>query len=158
MRRGAGIGAIKKQSLAQAKFQEKGGEMAAESLDKLAKQMDTFKEHLATFAAQHAERIRANPAFRANFQQMCATAGVDPLASSKGFWSQVLGLGDFYYTLAVKITELAMALAPRTGGLLDLQELCDRLNKARSPHESEVRQARNMIPIILFSRSHLTSM
>jgi EAP30/Vps36 family len=33
---------------------------------------------------------------------MCS---VDPLASKKGFWSEVLGVGDFYYELSVQITE-----------------------------------------------------
>jgi ESCRT-II complex subunit VPS22 len=37
------------------------------------------------------------------FQEMCASIGVDPLASSKGFWSEMLGFGDFYYELAVQV-------------------------------------------------------
>lgn len=28
---------------------------------------------------------------------MCSSIGVDPLASGKGFWSDLLGVGDFYY-------------------------------------------------------------
>lgn len=46
---------------------------------------------------------------------MCATIGVDPLASSKGFWSEMLGFGDFYYELAVQIIEVCMAATHRTG-------------------------------------------
>ncbi len=38
-----------------------------------------------------------------HFQEMCTTIGVDPLASSKGFWSEMLGVGDFYYELAVQV-------------------------------------------------------
>ena len=34
---------------------------------------------------------------------MCASIGVDPLASSKGFWSEMLGVGDFYYELGVQV-------------------------------------------------------
>ena len=34
---------------------------------------------------------------------MCTSIGVDPLASSKGFWSEMLGFGDFYYELAVQV-------------------------------------------------------
>ncbi len=30
---------------------------------------------------------------------MCAKCGVDPLASNKGFWAELLGIGDFYYEL-----------------------------------------------------------
>lgn len=32
---------------------------------------------------------------------MCKQIGVDPLSSNKGFWVDVLGVGDFYYELAV---------------------------------------------------------
>jgi ESCRT-II complex subunit VPS22 len=32
---------------------------------------------------------------------MCAKVGVDPLASNKGFWAELLGIGDFYYELGV---------------------------------------------------------
>ncbi len=34
---------------------------------------------------------------------MCASVGVDPLASNKGFWTELLGFGDFYYELGVQI-------------------------------------------------------
>lgn len=34
---------------------------------------------------------------------MCKQIGVDPLSSNKGFWVDVLGVGDFYYELAVSI-------------------------------------------------------
>ena len=37
---------------------------------------------------------------------MCASIGVDPLASGKGFWSEMLGVGDFYYELGVQIVEV----------------------------------------------------
>ena len=43
--------------------------------------------------------IKKNPAFRAQFHEMCAKVGVDPLASNKGFWAELLGIGDFYYEL-----------------------------------------------------------
>lgn len=34
---------------------------------------------------------------------MCANVGVDPLASNKGAWAQLLGFGDFYYELGVQV-------------------------------------------------------
>ena len=34
---------------------------------------------------------------------MCQQIGVDPLSSNKGFWVNVLGVGDFYYELAVSL-------------------------------------------------------
>ena len=63
---------------------------------------------------------------------MCASVGVDPLASGKGFWSEMLGVGDFYYELGVQIVEICMATTPRNGGLMPLEELRERLGKARS--------------------------
>ena len=36
---------------------------------------------------------------------MCAAIGVDPLASSKGFWAEMLGMGDYYYELGVRVVE-----------------------------------------------------
>jgi len=63
---------------------------------------------------------------------MCASVGVDPLASGKGFWSEMLGVGDFYYELGVQIVEICMATTPRNGGLMPLEELRERLSKARS--------------------------
>ena len=50
----------------------------------LSKQLDQFKDKLESFAVKHQEAIRKDPAFREHFQEMCATIGVDPLASSKG--------------------------------------------------------------------------
>ena len=55
--------------------------------------------------------ITRDPAFRAQFHAMCAAAGVDPLASNKGFWAEMLGFGDFYYELGVQIG----ARCPRPG-------------------------------------------
>ncbi|KAK1411540.1 hypothetical protein QVD17_38090 [Tagetes erecta] len=43
--------------------------------------------------------IHKNPAFRSQFHEMCAKVGVDPLASNKGFWAELLGIGDFYYEI-----------------------------------------------------------
>lgn len=45
--------------------------------------------------------IRKNPTFRAQFHEICAKVGVDPLASSKGFWAEPLQIGDFYYELGL---------------------------------------------------------
>ncbi|KAI9186288.1 hypothetical protein LWI28_015834 [Acer negundo] len=44
--------------------------------------------------------IRKNPTFISQFPEMCAKVGVDPLASNKGFWAELLGIGDFYYEIA----------------------------------------------------------
>jgi ESCRT-II complex subunit VPS22 len=61
--------------------------------------------------------IRADPAFRAQFHAMCASTGVDPLASNKGAWAQLLGFGDFYYELGVQIGKPYHLLAARVEAL-----------------------------------------
>lgn len=46
--------------------------------------MEKFRENLEDFAAKHKNEIKKNPQFRKQFQEMCASIGVDPLASGKG--------------------------------------------------------------------------
>ena len=54
---------------------------------------------------------------------MCANIGVDPLASNKGMWAQLLGFGDFYYELGVQVVEACLATRAVNGGLMDLSTL-----------------------------------
>lgn len=54
---------------------------------------------------------------------MCANIGVDPLASNKGMWAQLLGFGDFYYELGVQVVEACLATRAVNGGLMDLAAL-----------------------------------
>ena len=67
--------------------------------------------------------VRQDPEFRAKFHAMCAHVGVDPLASNKGVWAQLLGFGDFYYELGVQIVEACLATRAYNGGLIDLPAL-----------------------------------
>ena len=71
---------------------------------------------------------------------MCASIGVDPLASGKGFWSNMLDIGDFYYELGVQIVEVCMASQHKTGGLMELGEIRHKLIRARgrSEHHQEI--------------------
>lgn len=71
----------------------------------MAAKVDAFRTHLQEFALKHRADIQKDPVFRAQFHEMCASVGVDPLASNKGFWTEMLGFGDFYYELAVQIGE-----------------------------------------------------
>jgi ESCRT-II complex subunit VPS22 len=57
--------------------------------------MDTFKKNLEEFAFKHKDEIKKNGQFRKQFCDMCANIGVDPLASSKGFWSEMLVIMKF---------------------------------------------------------------
>lgn len=130
MRRRAGVGAIQKQKLEQEKYRDKGTEIQDNLFEHMSKQLDVFRVNLEDFAAKHKNEIRKNATFRRQFQEMCASIGVDPLASGKGFWS-VLGMGDFYYELGVQIVEVCLSTNYKNGGLISLDELRHRLIKAR---------------------------
>lgn len=114
MRRRAGVGAIQKQKLEAEKYRDKGTELQDSQFEQMVKQMDVLKENLEEFAGKHKAEIKKNAQFRRQFQEMCAAIGVDPLASGKGFWS-VLGMGDFYYELAVQVVEVCLAANHSTG-------------------------------------------
>ena len=90
MRRGVGIGAINKKALEKAKFETKASEITTNELTQLTQQMERFKTNLEEFAFKYKDEIKKNASFRKQFQDMCANIGVDPLASSKGFWSEML--------------------------------------------------------------------
>lgn len=130
MRRRAGVGAIQKQKLEQEKYKDKGSLIQENQLEQMTKQLEVFRTNLEEFASNHKNEIRKNAEFRKQFQEMCTAIGVDPLASGKGFWS-VLGIGDFYYELAVQIVEVCLATNQKNGGLIGLNELRTRLIKAR---------------------------
>jgi len=131
MRRSVGVGAIRDKKAAQDKFKEKRDVLQENLVEELSKQMEQFRTKLDAFAIKHRSAIKKDPAFRKHFQEMCATIGVDPLASSKGFWSELLGMGEFYYEIAVQAVEIVLASAKTNGGVMKLRELRINLNKYR---------------------------
>ena len=138
MRRGVGIGAINKKKLEQAKFDAKASRIQENEIGQISKQMETFKVNLQEFAVKYKDEIKKNANFRKQFQDMCANIGVDPLASSKGFWSEILGVSDFYYELAVQIIEICGSMQEKTGGLIYLDQVLEKVLKVRSRFVNEV--------------------
>lgn len=132
MRRRVGVGAVQKSQLTQARFKDIGTEIADDQMQFMGKQMEQFRDKLQEFASKYKKEIRKNPQFRKQFQEMCATVGVDPLASSKGFWANMLGVGDFYYELGVQIIEVCLATRGKNGGIMSLEELREKVSKSRS--------------------------
>lgn len=104
-------------------YRRTGGEIADSQMQHMMKQMEVFKTTLQDFARKHKLAINRNPTFRMQFQQMCGSVGVDPLASSKGMWAELLGLGDFYFGLAVQIVDVCISTRPANGGLIEMSEL-----------------------------------
>lgn len=77
----------------------------------------------------HSALLYYGAAFRQQFLQMCAPLGVDPLLSKKSFWDGVLGMGDFYYELAVKVAEACISSRTRNGGIMSIAEVQSILSK-----------------------------
>lgn len=126
------MGAIQAQKQRDAMFQAKSGQLAEGQVQKLTEQMDAFRLNLQEFAGKHKKEIRKNAAFRRQFQEMCAAVGVDPLQSSANFWTKLLGVGDFYYELAIQIVEVCMSTSHRNGGIMGINELLVRVKASRS--------------------------
>ncbi|XP_039189122.1 vacuolar-sorting protein SNF8 isoform X3 [Crotalus tigris] len=72
---------------------------------------------------------------------MLNTTSISRLAAAgKGFWSEMLGVGDFYYELGVQIIEVCLALKHRNGGLIILDELHQQVLKGRGKFAQDVSQ------------------
>ncbi|TMW63765.1 hypothetical protein Poli38472_002706 [Pythium oligandrum] len=133
MRRGVGIAAVRKKQEQAKQFNEVGGQLAESQLAHVNEQLELFRTNLQQFAIKYKSNIKKDPQFRKMFQIMCAKIGVDPLASKKGFWSELLDVGDFYYELAVQIIEVCIVTRPKNGGLIGMSDLLRLLAKRRGP-------------------------
>ncbi len=104
-------------------FREKGAQITRAKLSDIQEQMAIFKTKLELFAVKHAKNIRSDPEFRNKFQRMCAAIGVDPLSSGKGFWAEVLGVGQDFYEIGVQTLHVCLATRDTNGGILQLSQL-----------------------------------
>ncbi|KAF8980982.1 ESCRT-II subunit protein snf8 [Entomortierella lignicola] len=98
-------------------------------------QLETFRVNLENFARQHRKDIQKDPVFRMHFQKMCANIGVDPLASSKGVWGELLGVSDFYYELGIQIIDVCLSTRALNGGLMELSEVKRRVERMRGKRD-----------------------
>jgi ESCRT-II complex subunit VPS22 len=130
IRRRPGVAGIQSRQDKTVALRVVGSDLEARSLDVMRTQLEQFKASLEAFALKHKAEIRADPAFRAQFHSMCASCGVDPLASNKGFWAETLGFGDFYAELGVQIVEQCLASRGVNGGLMDLDISEDDVKRA----------------------------
>jgi ESCRT-II complex subunit VPS22 len=112
--------------------QKKADEMKAISFQTALDTVEKLEVKLTEFAEQHSAQIQNDPVFRQKFLQMCAPLGVDPLASKKSFWGKLLGMGDFYHELAVKVAEVCLAAKSRNGGIMSVTEVQSILAKRKT--------------------------
>lgn len=131
MRRGVGVAAFRDRQREKAAGAAVGSAMSADRAKHIEEQLATFKTHLEAFAAKHRNDINRDPEFRRAFAKMTKAIGVDPLASSKGFWGELLGVSDFYYEVGVQIVDICLSTRALNGGLISLTELTQRLTRMR---------------------------
>ncbi|CAG8581968.1 7064_t:CDS:2 [Paraglomus occultum] len=58
--------------------------------------------------------------------------------ANKGFWAELLGVGDFYYELGIQIIDLCLSKRDRNGGLVELGELKRNLERIRGSVGQEI--------------------
>jgi ESCRT-II complex subunit VPS22 len=142
MRKGIGIAGIKQRETTNNIIKQTlGTEVSQFQNHSMREKIEFFKTKLEEFAREHKNDINKDPQFRHYFHTLCLKIGVDPLASSKGFWSELLGVGDFYYELGVQIIEVCIKTRNQNGGLMDLTELTHRLEKKTTISRDDIIQA-----------------
>mmetsp|Transcript_28935 Transcript_28935/g.35668 ORF Transcript_28935/g.35668 Transcript_28935/m.35668 type:complete len:189 (+) Transcript_28935:267-833(+) len=144
MRRGVGVQRKKIKQQAKRAYEDKGKELTEANLAHITAQMESFKTHLEEFARKRKHQISKDPLFRTQFQKLCAKLGIDPLASNKGFWAQILGVGNFYYEIGIQSIHICLATRSKNGGLISLDDLCTKLRKIRSSNKSLKSNAEGM--------------
>eukprot|EP01125_Pyxidicula_operculata_P001292 TRINITY_DN11190_c0_g1_i1.p1 TRINITY_DN11190_c0_g1~~TRINITY_DN11190_c0_g1_i1.p1 ORF type:complete len:253 (-),score=35.92 TRINITY_DN11190_c0_g1_i1:223-981(-) len=137
-RRPVGIAGLQQKKIEQERLKKQAEQISEDQLKKVQEQVSKFKENLELFATKYKKSINKEPAFRQQFTEMCKTIGVDPLTSSKGFWAQMLGVGDFYYELGIQIVEVCMQTRRTNGGMIELQQLLSILTSRRGPNASNI--------------------
>eukprot|EP00981_Chlorochromonas_danica_P002634 scaffold510_cov179-Ochromonas_danica.AAC.6 len=139
MRRKVGVSVVKGKKEELAQFSKVGKALEENKLSFVQDVLSNFRTTLMEFASKHKERINSDPEFRQQFHRMCLTTGVDPLASSKGFWADLLGVGDFYFELGVKIIQIAVQTRALNGGIMPLEEMRERLESKAMTERSQRR-------------------
>ncbi|KAF9912475.1 ESCRT-II subunit protein snf8 [Linnemannia zychae] len=127
----------------QESYQRVGQTISDNQMEQLQGQLDTFKSNLENFARNHRKDIQKDPVFRMHFQKMCGNIGVDPLASSKGVWGELLGVGDFYYELGIQIIDVCLSTRALNGGLMELSEVKRRVERMRGLRNSKTSNNNN---------------
>lgn len=128
---GYGISGLRAQRQRDERTRQLGQEAIRGQLDVMKTQLASFQSQLDAYAQKHRKDINSNPIFRRDFQRLCSTAGVDPLSSNRSVWSG-LGMGDFYYDLAVQIIDVCVSTRSANGGLIRMSDLVSWLNRLRT--------------------------
>lgn len=128
--RKVGVSAVKKKKDNLNAFSAVGKESKEQKIQFVKSTLSSFQATLTEFAIKYRDRINADPEFRQQFHNMCNDIGVDPLASNKGFWGDILGVGDYYYELGVSISHICMKSRPINGGIMSVEEVVKKIRSS----------------------------
>ena len=128
--RKVGVSAVKKKKDNLTAFSAVGKESKEQKIQFVKSTIANFQTSLMEFAIKYKDRINADPEFRQQFHNMCNNIGVDPLASNKGFWGDILGVGDYYYELGVSISHICMKSRPINGGIISVDEIVKKIRSS----------------------------
>ena len=136
-RRGVGVGRASA-SRNKALLTKKADELKAVSLQSAIDTVEKLQVKLADYAKKHRNELQNDPAFRQKFLQLCGPLGVDPLTSPKSFWAKALGvgMGDYYYELAIKVAEVCFATRKNNGGIISVAQVHETLNQRRTKKQA----------------------
>eukprot|EP01038_Epipyxis_sp_PR26KG_P008035 gene8035-10890_t len=152
MRRKVGVSAVKKGQDDANRYKSLAKTLEDTKLAHVKETLTAFQTSLAEFAAKHKDKINSDAEFRQQFHTMCISVGVDPLASSKGFWADLLGVGDFYFELGYKIIQICVKTRATNGGILTVNELVNLLRKSSKSNQKisyeDVRRAAEKLVVL----------
>ncbi|GMH75839.1 hypothetical protein TrVE_jg407 [Triparma verrucosa] len=134
-RRGVGVGkkkATKSGNDTSSAAQALAKDLNEGDLEFVKRSLSSLESELTKFATQHADSIKTDPAFRSKFLKMCALLNIDPISSKQTLLGSALGIGDYYYEVAVKAAEVCMATRTKNGGVCSVEEVKRLLRKKGS--------------------------
>ncbi|KLT44338.1 winged helix DNA-binding domain-containing protein [Cutaneotrichosporon oleaginosum] len=132
MRKGAGISGLSRHTATASSYASLSSSLSATQLAALETQLASFRDSLVSFTAAHRADIRADPAFRHQFQKMCAALGIDPLAGTgRPAWWASLGLGEWAAELALQVVDVCVSTREANGGVIEMGELIARVEAMR---------------------------
>lgn len=129
MRRGIGVAHIQRQQQTQQQMADLGAQITAQRVEQIADQLEALEHQLRQLADKHKAEIKEDPLVRARFRQLADSLGVDLISSKKNVFAGVLGLGDFYYSLAAKVVECCSVERKFSGSFVPLSRILAAVQK-----------------------------
>jgi ESCRT-II complex subunit VPS22 len=73
------------------------------------------------------------------------------ITANKSFWADLLGVGNFYYKLAIQIIEVGITSRHINGGLIDMNDLLERLQHKRTEVSASPSAGRDIAAFVVAS-------